>query len=76
MRCIEIEHIGVHRKDQHFACDLDLRLELTAVAIVDSHTSVELTFELVVEFGIHLVQALFEQVERREGVVIHPLFQI
>ena len=40
---IEAKYVGMHTHNKQIRCDLELRLELTTIAILDTHSAVELS---------------------------------
>ena len=72
---VELEDVGVHLEYEQVAGDLQLGLELAAVAVFDADSLVEFVVQLVVHLRGDLDEHLLQEVERREGVVEDVLLQ-
>ena len=51
---IKLKDIGMHLEQQDIACNLQLSLELTTITILYTHSSIELTIELIIDLRCHL----------------------
>jgi hypothetical protein len=65
----------VHNEDQKVARNLNLRLKLTPIAVLDADAFVDFVVELLVNLGRKLVDGLLELVEEGVGVVENLLFE-
>ena len=72
---VEFEDVGVHLENEQVVGQLELGLELAAVAVFDADAAVELAVQLVVQLRGHLQQGLLQLVENREGIVENPLLE-
>ena len=65
----------MHLHKEDVGSHLQLRLELTTVAVLDTHAAVELAIKLIVNLRSHLKEGLLEVVECRKCVVENLLLE-
>ena len=72
---VEAEDIGMHTHDKQIRSDLELRLKLSSVAVLNTNSAVKFSVQRILNLGRHLQERIFQLSEYREGIIKDSLFK-